>query len=50
MKNSQFGKILAPEIRGSTQSFIGNILKGDGAALGSLPSRKYKVKMSSGKY
>lgn len=45
----QFGKILAPQIRGSTQSFVGNILKGDGAALGFLPPRKYKAKSSSGK-
>ncbi|KAJ5879023.1 hypothetical protein N7455_002488 [Penicillium solitum] len=36
-----FGKILAPEIRGSTQSLIGNILKGDAAALGFLPPQWY---------
>ena len=36
----QFGKILAPEIRGSTQSFITSILKGDEWPMSMIPPRK----------
>ncbi|KAL5360728.1 NAD(P)-binding protein [Aspergillus floccosus] len=36
-----FGKILAPEIRGSTQSLIRNILRGDGSAMNFIPPQWY---------
>lgn len=37
---TQFGKVLSPEIFGSTQSFVRNMLKGDGSASKYIPPRK----------